>query len=236
MTIRASGARRSRSLLAAVALIAVAGCSTTQRVKVKEPGQCVFLRPIVCQKLAPGGGKLADMRYVNPGVQWSRYDKVMVMPISFWGGDKDKLPASDRQALADYFHATLVAHLGQKFEVVEQPSPGAMKLQIAITDASAATPVLRTISMVVPQARALNTLKYLATGTYSFVGSTQGEAELSDSTTGQVLAAVMDRRVGGGSIETAAQWKWGDARNAMDAWAKQLTDRLAAWTAGAATP
>ena len=76
-----------------------------------------------------------------------------------------------------------------------------LRAQFAIMDASAATPVLRTISMVIPQARALVTLKYLTTGTYAFVGGLQGEILATDSVTGTVLAAAVDRRVGGGSIE-----------------------------------
>jgi hypothetical protein len=226
-------------VLVGFACAALAGCSTTQRVKVRNPAHCVFLRPIVCARLEPAGGKLIDMRYVNPNAKWQQYNKIMIMPITFWGSgtdEKDKLSASDRQALADYFHATLVEHLGEKFTVVDQPGPGVMKLQIAITDADAATPVLRTVSMVVPQARALNTLKYLATGTYGFIGSAQAEAELTDSVTGQLLVAGMDRQVGGGSIQTAAQWQWGDAENAMDTWAELLTTRLSSWTSGTATP
>jgi hypothetical protein len=222
--------------LAGIACVTIMGCSVTQRAKVKEPGNCLFLRPVVCAKLQPGGKGRVGMRYVNPDVQWKQYHKMMIMPITFWGPEEDKMSASVRQALADYFHSTLVTHLQEKFQMVDQPAPGAMKLQIAITDAETATPVLRTVSMVVPQARALNTLKYLATGTYGFVGSAQAEAELTDSVTGRVLVAAMDRRVGGGSLETAAQWQWGDAQNAMDAWAEELADRLASWTSGTATP
>ncbi len=111
-----------------------------------------------------------------------------------------------------------------------------MKLQAALTDAEGATPGLRTISMVVPQARTLNTLKYAVTGTYAFVGGAQGEAKLTDAVSGQVLGEWVDRRVGGGSIKNAAQWQWGDAENAMKEWAAQLTERLSSWTSGAATP
>ena len=101
-------------------------------------------------------------------------------------------------------------------------------------DIGKATPVLRTVSMVIPQARALATLKYVATGTYAFVGSAQAEGKVVDSVTGQVLAAGVDKRVGGGSIKTAAQWQLGDAENAMTAWSKQLADRLSSWTSGTA--
>jgi hypothetical protein len=33
----------------------------------------------------------------------------------------------------------------------------------------------------------------------------------------------------------AAQWQWGDAENAMNAWAAKAASRFAAWTSGAAT-
>jgi len=38
------------------------------------------------------------------------------------------------------------------------------------------------------------------------------------------------------TIETAAQWQWGDAENAMKVWAVQIADRLSSWTAGTAKP
>ena len=120
--------------------------------------------------------------------------------------------------------------------MVREPGPGVMKLQVALTDAEGATPVLRSVSMAVPQVRALVSLQYLATGTYTFVGGAQGEAKLTDSLTGEVLGEWIDRRVGGGSIAAAAQWKWGDVENAMDAWATQAAERLYAWTQGTAKP
>jgi hypothetical protein len=223
-------------VLAGAATAAFAACSTTQKAKLEGAGDCKFLRPIVCASLQPGSKDQAALRYVNPTANWRQYNKVMVMPVTFWGGEKESVSESDRQALANYFYSTLVEHLGKKFEVVDQPGAGTIKLQIAITDAKTAVPVLRTVSMVVPQARALATLKYLATGTYAFVGGAQAEAELTDAMTGQLLAAAMDRRVGGGSITTAAQWQLGDAENAMNKWAEMTTERLASWTSGTATP
>jgi len=43
--------------------------------------------------------------------------------------------------------------------VVDQPGEGVIKLQAAITDATAATPGLRAVSMAIRRARALATLK-----------------------------------------------------------------------------
>src|SRR5436190_1748038 len=108
--------------------------------------------------------------------------------------------------------------------------------QAAVTDRAAATPGLRTITRVIPQARLLSTLKKGATGSYPFVGGAQAEVKLTDSMTGEILVAGVDRRIGGGNISTAAQWEWGDAENVMKEWAKLAVERLSAWTKGTAKP
>jgi hypothetical protein len=40
--------------------------------------------------------------------------------------------------------------------------------------------------------------------------------------------------MGGGSVETAAQWQWGDAENVMKEWAKLAAERLSTWSKGTA--
>lgn len=211
----------------------VTACTTTQQVAVKPSDlKCAFLGSD-CARLSPGGPGQAALRYVNPDARWTQYRSILLDPVTFWGGDTTKVSVADQKTLADYFSHVLREELGKKFQLVEHAGPGAMRVQVALTDAEAATPGLRTISTVVPQARLLNTLKYAATGTYAFVGGAQVEAKVTDAVSGQLLAAVADRRVGGSSVEAAAQWQWGDAENAMKAWATDAADRLAAWTAGA---
>jgi len=212
------------------------GCAATQQVEIKKTDiKCGFLGSD-CDRLIAGEQGQPALRYVNPNANWTQYKKLIVDPVTFWGSDTTKVSAADQQALIDYFSSVLREQLGTKFELVDQPGPGVMRLQVALTDAEAATPGLRTVSMVIPQARALNTLKYLATGTYAFVGGAQAELKLTDAVTGQVLAEAVDKRVGGGAVSSAAQWQWGDADNVMTAWAKLATTRLSSWTSGAVKP
>lgn len=233
--------RWTRSHIAVLCLAALTpSCSTTQQVPIKQAeiqtGNKCGLLGADCNRLTPGQEGQAALRYVNPTVAWSQYQKILVEPVTFWGSDTTKVSAADQQALVNYCQQVLREELGKKFQLTDQIGPGVMRLQIAILDAEAATPGMRTVSMVIPQARTLNTLKYAATGTYAFVGGAEGEMKLTDAATGQLLAAAMDKRVGGGSLETAAQWQWGDAENAMKEWAKQLTDRLSSWTSGTTKP
>ncbi len=111
-----------------------------------------------------------------------------------------------------------------------------LKHTVAITDADTATPVLRSISMIVPQAHVVSNLDYLATGTFPFVGSAQGEAKITDAVTGELLAAGVDKRIGGGNLSTGFQWQLGDAENAVNKWCEMITNRLASWTSGTAIP
>ncbi|HVP29649.1 MAG TPA: DUF3313 domain-containing protein [Myxococcota bacterium] len=234
---------------AVVAASLALGCATTQQTKMsaqEKESACTFLGPSVCAELSstppPGrfssaavsssGEPVAELRYVDTEAPWTQYHKVLLSPITFWGGDDTSLSPSDQQKLAEYFYQVVEKQLATRFELVQEPGPGTLTIQCALIDAQTATPILRTISMVIPQARALATLKYVATGTYAFVGGATAEVKILDSLSHRVLAAGVDRRMGGGALTTAAQWQLGDAENAMNAWATQLTDRLGAWTSG----
>ncbi len=99
---------------------------------------------------------------------------------------------------------------------------------MALVDAEAANPGLRSTSMIAPQAHMLANLKYLATGSMPFVGAAQAEAKITDSVSGQILALSVDKRIGGGSFTTGFQWQWGDAENAVNHWAELMATRLSA--------
>ncbi len=230
---------RNAAQTAAVITLAaalLAGCAVTEQRPVTQADMnCALLGPD-CSKLMSGAKGQASLRYVNPAAKWSQYNQVIIEPVTFWDDDTTKYSTRQQQALLEYFHQSLAKHLGKKFQLVNQPGPGAMKILVAVVDFESATPVLRTISMIVPQARMLSSIKYLVTDTFPFVGGAQAEAKITDAVTDQTLALAVDRRIGGGAVRTAFQWKWGDAENAMDAWSEQMANRLTAWTSGAEAP
>jgi hypothetical protein len=175
---------------------------------------------------AEGTDQKAMLRYVDPNANWGSYSKIMIAPVTFWAADDSKVSAADQQALCNYMYEVLVKDLGKNFVIVDQPAPGVIKISAALTDATSATPGLRSISVIVPQARALSVIKMAATGTYAFVGSAQGAMKLNDSMSGQLLAAAVDKRVGGASVTNITVFQWGDAENAMKYWADLTDQRL----------
>jgi len=219
-----------------LSLLLLTACTTTQKAPIEMGAVNCGLLAGECGKLQPGGDDQAALRYINPLAQWTKYNKVLIEPVTFWGGGSTSVSASDQQALVNYFAQQLKEQLGKEFEVVDQAGPGVLKLTVAMTDAEAATPVLRSISMIIPQAHMLSNLKYLATGTFPFVGGAQAEAKMTDAVSGELLGAVVDKRIGGGSFTTGFQWQWGDAENAIDKWCELLTERLSSWTKGTARP
>ena len=229
---------RTFARLAFLLAIVLAGCTATKQAPVTNLGSggCAFLGATGCSRLRPGAQGEADLRYINPTANWTQYGKVLIDPVTYWGDESGGPSPADQTMLTNYFYAALVDAWGKKFPIVQQPGPGVMRLQVAITSVTAATPGLRTISTVVPQLHLLNTMQSQVTGQLAFAGSIQAEGRITDSVTGQILSEGVDKRIGGGSIQAAAQWQWGDAENAMKGWATQAAERLSSWTSGAAKP
>jgi hypothetical protein len=176
--------------------------------------------------LQPGQEGQAAMVYINPNVQWSQYSKIMLEPVEFWDSANSTVSPSDQHVLTAYAYNKLKEDLEKNFTIVDQGGPGVLVLQVALVNATAATPGLRSVSVVVPQLRVINLAQSLATGSYAFVGSAEAMMKATDAVSGQLLAAAIDKRAGGVALSSAAQWKWGDAENAIDYWAEKIDSRL----------
>src|SRR5262249_37557518 len=100
---------RARLVVAGVASAALlSGCAVTQRASVTGQSYCPFLCATVCAELTPTTDKKeADLRYINPNAQWTQYNKVLIEPVTFWGGDSTKLSAADQRTLTNFFYQAL---------------------------------------------------------------------------------------------------------------------------------
>jgi hypothetical protein len=190
----------------------------------------------LCAELQPGAKEEAGLRYVNPKGRFTQYDKVMIVVVGFFGGDPAKVSSKDEQRLTDLFYKHLHEALAQRYPVVDEAGPGVMKVEVALMDADAATPGARSVTMVVPQLRVLSAGYALVAGRYPFSGGGQAAARISDSVSEEVLGIAVDRRAGGGAIQTAAQWQWGDAENAIKLWSSLLANGMYAYTSGERKP
>jgi hypothetical protein len=186
--------------------------------------------------LQPGQPGQAAMVYINPNVQWQQHNKVMIEPVQFWDDLDTKVSPSDQHVLTAYFYNSSSSSWQRTSQSLIRAGRERCSLQVALVNTKAATPGLRTVSVIVPQARILNLGQSLATGSYAFAGSAEAEMKLTDSSTGQLLAAAIDQRGGGMALSTAEQWQWGDAQNAMNYWAQKISGRLLELQGRAPTP
>jgi Protein of unknown function (DUF3313) len=189
------------------ALLLASGCSTTvestpEAAKALESGGPLpssvtgFLGPDA-SKLAPGPEGGAALVWINPNAQWASYTKIQLMPVEFWATADSKVSTADQATLTEYFYNQLQTNLSKSFTLVDQPGPGVMTLRVALMDATTAVPGLRTVSVIVPQARVLNLAQSMATDSYAFVGSAEAEMKLNDSVTGALLVEAVDQRADG---------------------------------------
>lgn len=102
----------SRSLLPLLGICALllSGCSTTDKVAVTQTSGFLGTKLIPVNK----GDDVASIRYVNPAAQWTRYNKIIIEPVTFWGSDSTKVSASDQQTSVNFFSQQLNEALKKK--------------------------------------------------------------------------------------------------------------------------
>ena len=203
-----------------------ASCATTYQARhAKTSG---FLGEY--SQLRQGQGREPLLIYFNPAADVRDYDKILIDPVVGYlgkGSRLNRLAPQDRQALLDYFHATLREQLGQDYAIVDRPGPGTLRLRIAVTDARGTKPVADTLSTVVPVGLAISALERVALGKTLTTGSVRIEAEALDAETGARLAAMVDERVGAKITGRLDKWsKWQDVRDAFDYWGAHMRGTL----------
>ena len=180
--------------------------------------------------LKPGKPDQAQLVYLRPGVEWSRYRKILLDPVTGWKGKESAgrgISAHDEQMLVNYFYSVIHGALEKEgFTLVTSPGPDTLRGRVAITKAQESDVALNVISTVIPALHALSSLEKAATGKPSFVGEAQIEVKATDAATGELLAAGIDHRVGGKALDASIMTSWGDVENMMRLWANHGAHNL----------
>ena len=176
-------------------------------------------------KLQPGPKDGADWRYIKSGVDFRRYDKLMVDHIVFYFKEDSKykgIHPEELQELADAFHQALTEALKGAYPIVEDPGPDVLRLRAAITDLKTSNPGLNTVTSIIPVGLAISHIKKGMTGTHANVGAATIEAELLDSQTNTRLAMAVDEKAGEKYKIISGMDKWGHAKGAFEFWAQRI--------------
>ena len=225
--------------LVLVLMLVVAGCAATQEAKSVEKsgflGDYSLLKEGERSAVAQGAENQALWIYKNPSVDWRKYRKVILDPVTVWMSQKDsqlkEVSVEDRQRLATLLWSKIDEQLRKDYEMTRHAGPDVIHVQVAITEAGESNAVLDTVTSVIPQTRLLSGMKSLATGVSAFTGSASAELKVTDSATGEILVEAVDRRGGTKSLRGVTN-SWNDVEEAYRFWAEKMRYRLCQWRSG----
>ena len=216
----------ARSLLiSSVCLVAFAACAHSEHAggygKAEPSG---FLKDY--SKLQPAKDDTeASLVYLNPDkAKIKSYTKIWLEPVQVWRGEKSDakdLDKEDADHVSKYLWSRLDEEFRKDYTMTQEPGPGVMRMRVGVTEAGKGIPVLDNLTAAYPMALVLSKGKKAIGGTESFVGKASIEVEVTDSQSGDLLAAAVDRR-GGGKYAWKALNRWVDFEAASAYWAKKF--------------
>ena len=222
-----------QSVLLSVAVsVAFAACGATRHARSVAPSG--FLQDLYAQ-MREGKGDEALLVYRNPAIDWpakAAYSKILLDPVMIWRGKDSKVDGLDpkeAQVIADSFYALLYQELAQDYAMVSEPGPKTFRMQAALTDTEQSYPALDIVSSVPAPfnvAFVASTIKTLTTGKPLFKGAASIEGKLMDAESGEILAAAVDRRVGGRFLDAEVFDSWNDVHGALKYWSQLTRFRL----------
>ena len=175
--------------------------------------------------LQPGPKGGVKERWLKPGIDPAKYNKVILEHVVFFFADDSEykgIDSSELNQLAEQFHLAIVNALKGSYPIVTEPGLDVVRIRIAITDLKQSNPalgVVSTVTMVSPAGLGLNLVRKGATGSWSGSGATRAEFLAFDSMTNQVIVAARDERSAG---FTDRYTKWGSAEEAFKFWAGRI--------------
>ena len=173
--------------------------------------------------LEPGPKGGVKERWLKPGTDFKKYDKVILEHVVFFFADASEykgIDTAELEELAKKCDLALVNALKDSYPIVTEPDPDVVRIRFAITNLKASKPVvgvITTATMVLPVGLAISLVKKGATGSWSGSGATGSEMMAIDSMTNEVIgvardeqsAAFFDRYTKYGSVEDAFKF-WGE--------------------------
>jgi hypothetical protein len=159
------------SFLACV--VFVGGCAQTEQAgKVETSG---FLRDY--SLLQRGGEGEALLVYRNPQADFSTYRTVYVEPVIVLLSKQSSVPQEELDKLGGDLRSKVIWKLKEDFLVVPKLVPGALRVELALTEAVPADVGMDIITTLVPPSGVLSGTAGLATGTRAFVGRASVEGK-----------------------------------------------------------
>lgn len=180
-----------RAIPAVVGCLVLAGCA--------EPKPAPYVgfaaRPYLQPNDGPGAGTI-PYRYTSDA-DWSHYDRAILEPVSLYQGADNQfgtMSMRNRTALAQYAQEAFAKALQDRFTLVTTPGPGTLRIKVTLTGAATSTPVISTFAHLDIGGNLYNGIQAARGEGGLMTGWMMDAVEISDATSGQLLAAYEEKR------------------------------------------
>jgi len=216
-----------RPMIVILTLFLAAGCAA---VNPQSETDSSAILPIEIQAaLKPGQGAFApDQFYLTAAASRAGYDKILLDPLLYYAPlEQMRLVSSgDRQILLNNFYILLNQELAKDFTIVRYPQPGAARVQFALLPVTRDAVALDTVSTALRDADESAVVRDLLASPLLKGRAFIVEAEWTDSLTGEVLGATVDRHFGRKTIDVAQIRNWADVNLLLQDYAALVRYRL----------
>lgn len=217
-----------RLMLGAVCAVLLTACAHSEQAggygKAEPSG---FLKDYSKLHAAANDTEATLVYFMPDKTKFKSYTKILLEPVQVWRGEESDAKGLDKED-ADYLSQFLWSHLneelGKDYRITQSPGPGVMRMRVAITEAGKGIPILDNLTAAYPTTLLMSKGKKALLGTETMVGKASVELEATDSQTGELIAAGVDRR-GGGKYAWKPISQWVDVENAYIYWAKKVAWR-----------
>ncbi|NIS83377.1 MAG: DUF3313 family protein [Anaerolineales bacterium] len=172
--------------------------------------------------------KIVEWIYIKEDTDWKSYNKVMLDDVVFFiaqDAEYKGFEAKELASLGEAFCKAFIMNLAGATEFTDEPGPGVLRIRLAVTNLKPTKSLASTVTTVVPVGLALSTVAKGVTGSHIGMGSVAVEAELLDSQSGEVLAAMIDEKMGKKYKVLKSTSKWGHVIDIFNKWGQTFRAR-----------
>ena len=199
----------TRCCLSGILFLLGAGCAAQA---IPKSGFLGDYPPMVPSQRAKGAHV-----WLHPSIRVSDYSKFIIDPVAVMvdaEASQRAVEPEELDSLADYFRNEITSRIlsSGKYQVVQNPGPGVLRMRAAITDVA---PSNVRMNIVGPT-------RWSGLGT----GGAAMEAEFIDTATDQRIAAVIASEKGNPVKIEEGMTKWGHTEAVLSKWAQILREAL----------
>jgi predicted RNA binding protein with dsRBD fold (UPF0201 family) len=196
-SLAAATGTATRTTLLPLVLIAgiVAGCASTSPLQYTGLASTARLAPNPQDK----DGRIPFV-FSAADVDWSYYTSVMLDPVTIYhGADQQFGGASDadKSELSSYMQTQFAAAINKQYALATVAGARTLRVHVTLTGAETSTPVLSTLTKVVPAGLVVNTVQTARGKQASFTGSVSFAVEIYDSESNRLLRAYVEKQYPG---------------------------------------